>query len=426
MATVNFYLNSKVNSKGERLILMFFRYNKKQIMVSTNELIVPVNWDSKSQKASSKHLGFSNFNKWLQKMKSDALELYYQRSHLKLPLDPSTLKSEFEKLISPLPQVAVTTEKEESTSNGLLEFIENQIELLRKDKNPNTIKTYTTCYKTLLKFEKEVWKSKITFDDISVAFYLKWKEYVIENNQYCDNSINKYTGVMKLFLREAEELGLHQNFIYKSSKFNTSRTDVDSIYLTKDEIQVLLDIDLSDNTRLEKVRDLFVIGCWTGLRFSDLSNLRDENVSKNMDLIHISNIIKTGGILDIPIHPIVAKIFKKYMDSTGSYIPVSITNQRMNEYLKEIAEKAGFIEEISRVKKIGTKRTNLKPKKFSLVSCHTARRSFATNQYLDGVPIYEIMAITGHRTEKAFLTYIKIKQNQYARSLGERWKASNK
>ena len=60
------------------------------------------------------------------------------------------------------------------------------------------------------------------------------------------------------------------------------------------------------------------------------------------------------------------------------------------------------------------------------MSCHTARRSFATNQYIAEVPVYEIMAITGHRTEKAFLTYIKIKQNQYARSLGERWKASNK
>lgn len=426
MATVNFYLNSKVNSKGERLVLMFFRYEKKQIMVSTNELVVPTNWDSKAQKASSKHLGFSNFNKWLQKIKSDALELYYQRSHLKLPLDPKSLKSEFEKLISPILQYETIETKEDIITNGLLAFMAEQIELLKKDKNPNTIKTYNTCYKTLLKFEKAVWKRKITFDDISIAFYLSWKEYVIKENKYVDNSINKYTGVLKLFLREAEELGLHQNFIYKSSKFNTSRTDVDSIYLNKDEIKILLDVDLSDNIRLEKVRDLFVIGCWTGLRFSDLSNLRDENVSKNMDMIHISNVLKTGGILDIPIHPIVAKIFKKYKETTGSYIPISITNQRMNEYLKEIAEIAGFDEEISRVKRVGKDRTFLKPKKFKLVSCHTARRSFATNQYIAEVPVYEIMAITGHRTEKAFLTYIKIKQNQYARSLGERWKASNK
>lgn len=426
MATVNFYLNSKVNSKGERLVLLFFRYDKKQIMVSTNELIVPTNWDTKAQKASSKHLGFSNFNKWLQKIKSDVLELYYQRSHLKLPLDPPILKSEFEKLINPIIQYEPIETKDEPITNGLLAFMAEQIELLKKDKDPNTIKTYNTCYKTLLKFEKGVWKRKITFDDISIAFYLSWKEYVIENNKYCDNSINKYTGIMKLFMREAEELGLHQNFIYKSSKFNTSRTDVDSIYLSKEEIQILLNIDLSDNERLEKVRDLFVVGCWTGLRFSDLSNLRDENVLKNMDLIHISSIIKTKRILDIPIHPIVEEIFKKYKDSTGSFIPLSISNQKMNLYLKEIGEKAGFVEEISKVKIIGKERINLNPKKFSLISVHTARRSFATNLYLDGVPVYEIMAITGHRTEKAFLTYIKIKQNQYARSLGERWKASNK
>lgn len=184
-------------------------------------------------------------------------------------------------------------------------------------------------------------------------------------------------------------------------------------------------LDLSKNERLEKVRDLFVIGCWTGLRFSDLSNLKDENIDWDQQLIHISNSIKTGAILDIPIHPIVENIFKKYSEKTGSNIPISISNQKMNMYLKEIGALAGFSQEISKVRKVGNTRTNLVNQKFQLITCHTARRSFASNNYLMGIPPYEIMAITGHKTERAFLTYIKLSRKQHAQSMGARWRNIN-
>lgn len=114
---------------------------------------------------------------------------------------------------------------------------------------------------------------------------------------------------------EAADKSLHQNFLYKSSKFSTPRNDVDSIYLSIDEINTV--IRPFYQRAIRKVRNLFVIDCWTGLRFSDLSNLGDENISKNLDIIHISDVIKTGTIWDIPIHPIVTEIFKKYKEKTG-------------------------------------------------------------------------------------------------------------
>lgn len=420
MATVNYYLNNKENSKGEKLILIYFRYNKKQVVISTNELINPNHWDSKNQRTTAKHLGYSEFNNNLNRYKAAFLESFQNRKYHKLSLAPADLKTEFERIVKPdLFPEPVEIEK----NNGFCTFISEQIKSLSYVKHKKTLSTYNRNLAVLLEFEKVVWKRTILFTDINIEFYYKWKEFIIENYEFCNNTINKHTGILKLFMGEAAEKGLHQNFLYKSSKFSTSRNDADSIYLSIDEIYRLLNLDLSNNERLEKVRDLFVIGCWTGLRFSDLSNLRDENISKNLDIIHISDIIKTGTTLDIPIHSIVAGILKKYKEKTGSYIPPSISNQKMNDYLKEIGKLVDeFAEEVSRVKKMGNKRIQSKSKKFELITCHTARRSFATNQYLEGVPTYEIMAITGHRTEKSFLSYIKVTQQQFARKLAERWK----
>lgn len=420
MATVNYYLNNKENSKGEKLILIYFRYNKKQVVISTNELINPNHWDAKNQRTTAKHLGYSELNNNLNRYRAALLEGFQNRKYHKLSLAPADLKAEFEKIVKPdlFPEPAEI----EANTFGLCAFMADQIKSLNYVKHEKTLSTYNRNLAIMLEFEKVVWKRKILFTDIDIEFYHKWKEFVIENYEFCNNTINKHTGLLKLFMGEAADKSLHQNFLYKSSKFSTPRNDVDSIYLSIDEINKLLSLDLSTNERLEKVRDLFVIGCWTGLRFSDLSNLRDENISKNLDIIHISDVIKTGTILDIPIHPIVAEILKKYKEKTGSYIPVSISNQKMNDYLKEIGELVEFTEEVSQVKKMGNKRIQSKAKKFELITCHTARRSFATNQYLDGVPAYEIMAITGHRTEKAFLSYIKVTQRQFAKKLGERWK----
>lgn len=424
MATVNYYLNNKENSKGERLILLYFRYSKKQVVVSTNDLIQPAHWDSKNQRATAKHIGYSSLNNNLQQYKAELIEIFNNRKYHKLSLLPADLKTDFEKIIKPTLFDEPT--EEEAQLLTLVGFMNSQIKEITHSKNNNTLKTYKRCRDILESFEKEIWKRKLLFKDIDLDFYLKWKEFIIVNYSFRNNSINKHTGIIKLFMGEAADRNLHQNFIYRSKKFNTPREEVDSIYLNENEIDTLMNLDLSANERLERVRDLFIIGCRTGLRFSDLANLREENIISDLKYFSIHKIKKTDVSLDIPIHSDVLRILRKYKEKTGKYVPSSISNQKMNDYLKEIGQLAQMDIEIPQVVKIGNKRIQSKSKKYELITCHTARRSFATNEYLAGTPSYEIMAITGHKTEKAFLTYIKIKQKQYAHSLGERWKERDK
>jgi integrase len=171
-------------------------------------------------------------------------------------------------------------------------------------------------------------------------------------------------------------------------------------------------LDLSSNKRLDKARDLFIIGCYTGLRFSDLNQISPDNFINNGTQLKVKT-EKTGEFVVIPLHRTVKEIVQKYENS----IPDVLSNQKMNEYIKEVAKLAELNERISiSITKGGEKQSDVF-EKWQLVTTHTARRSFATNMYLLDIPTISIMKITGHRTEKAFLLYIKITQEENANKL---------
>lgn len=186
--------------------------------------------------------------------------------------------------------------------------------------------------------------------------------------------------------------------------------EVDSIYLNLDELQKIYALDLSKTPKYEKVRDLFLIGCDTGLRISDLKRLNKSNLKK--DTIEIKT-QKTKDAVIIPYTKRVRKIIAKY----DGNIPPAISDQRYNEYLKELGELAGIDELTNKtMTKAGKPITTTVPK-YELIVSHTARRSFATNAYKSHVPTLSIMKITGHKTESSFMKYIKVTKEENAELL---------
>jgi integrase len=159
---------------------------------------------------------------------------------------------------------------------------------------------------------------------------------------------------------------------------------------------------------------LFIVGCWTGCRFSDISQITPENVSEGF--IHMKQ-YKTGKRVLIPLHLVVTAILSKYKGK----LPEVTTNQQFNRALKNIAEAAEITQMTHKaITKGGVKVSTAYPK-FKLVTTHTARRSFATNLYKSGFPSLSIMAITGHNTETSFLKYIKVTPDEHAKKLQLHW-----
>jgi len=153
---------------------------------------------------------------------------------------------------------------------------------------------------------------------------------------------------------------------------------------------------------LERVRDIFIIGSETGLRFSDLSKLNKENITPE-NTIRIKT-EKVGKTIEAPITPKVRQIFEKY----NYQLPKIPTNKNFNDYIKMVASRAGINEPVTIERSKGVFVIGQTVEKNELTTSHTARRSFATNAFLAGVPSISIMKITGHKTEASFMKYLKM------------------
>lgn len=311
-------------------------------------------------------------------------------------------------------------EKYEAKQVTLFSFIGDFIDKAPTRINPKTGRP--VCYKMRREYERtfhylkgfaEHHKRDIGFSDISLDFYHDFIAY-LQSLNLAQNTIGKKIQTLKIFLNAATDAGINTNMAFKSHRFTAINEETESIYLNEDELLKIYELDLSSNTRLEKVRDLFLVGCWTGLRFSDWNKVTPSNITNgNLKLKQQ----KTGGVVLIPLHPTVEYLINKY----NGNLPEVITNQKFNDYLKEVAKMAGFTDVVHKtITKGGITRTT-KYKKWERVTTHTARRSFATNLYNAGLPSITIMAITGHRTEAAFLKYIKVTPDEHANKVRELW-----
>ena len=208
---------------------------------------------------------------------------------------------------------------------------------------------------------------------------------------------------IKATMDEANYRGITTAIGHKHKNFKQIRKKIYNIYLTTEELIKINELDLSDKPqRMDDTRDLFLIGAFTGLRYSDYADLDSVNVEG--DKFIITDTKKTNTRVVIPQHRVVRAIIRK-RDGVIPKMNISYFNAK----IKEIAELAGIDDEV--VKNGDTY------KKHELVSSHTARRSFATNLYKEGLPILSIMLITGHKSLENFMNYIKISEKEMGEKL---------
>ncbi len=257
-------------------------------------------------------------------------------------------------------------------------------------------------------------------DEISQKLIDDFDKYLTQVKKLALNTKSKYLKTIMLMLRYGVEKKVVGKDIVSEIKVNLRCERSDSIYLNDDEITDILNITEFKTPLYEHVRDYFVLGCMTGLRFSDYSRIKPEHINNGMIQITQKKVVQR---VTIPIHPVVKSILAKYPDG----LPKCPPNQVFNSYLKEICTpvvslQKVFEKKITRENEIGT----IKYKKWELVQSHTARRSFCTNEYRAGTPIATIMAISGHKNDKTFLNYVKMDGEEHADLLGQAWKNRNK
>lgn len=402
-----------------RPIYLVVCFDKIRLRIPTNQFVYSKWWGNGVVRLVSQFQDARKINERLDSIKNEVIKALVElRAESRLTKDE--LKLRVEDFINPPPPAPVPVES--SLFSFIREFIEKSPERINpasgKKIEHRTIQKYETVFSVLQEFAKG-YTRKLDFDTIDLGFYGDFTEYLTNKKRFAANNVGKYVQTLKTFLNEATAKGINTKLDYKSRSFKVVKEAADSVYLSETELQTLYDFDLSKNVRLERVRDLFLVGCWTGLRFSDLTNIHPEHVKG--DIIRLEQ-AKTGDKVVIPCHPVVRAVMEKYKGN----LPCAISNQKMNDYLKELCRLSGMVELVHKsITKAGIRITQTF-EKWELVSTHTARRSFATNAYKMDVPTITIMKITGHRTEKAFLSYIKLSEEEHAQIIAAAWEGRYK
>ena len=223
-----------------------------------------------------------------------------------------------------------------------------------------------------------------------------------------NTTVIKQIGFLKWFLRWTFKKGYNKNnaFQYFNPKPKTTQKRI--IFLTWDELMHLYNFDVPESkSYLDRVRDVFLFCCFTSLRYSDVYNLKSSDVKET----HIEvTTVKTGDDLIIELNKYSKSILEKYKDvhfSNDKVLPV-ISNQKMNDYLKELGELAGIDDPIRETYYKGNKRIDEVYPKYALLSTHAGRRTFICNALSLGIPAQVVMKWTGHSDYKAMKPYIDI------------------
>jgi len=394
------------NGNKPTAIQCHLRFNGERIVFSTGEKIHPNEWNSDIQRAinSKKYPHNSDVNMWLEKIDTET-KFIFRNFNLEniTPNRDLVLKSINERLF----------QKSSRRIPTLLEFIEKYIEESSRIKKPDTVRTYVTTFKHLKSYASSQ-SIHLDYSSIDLNFYNSFVDYLMHDLSLSQNTIGKHIQVFKTFMNEATDRGYNKKMDFRGRKFRRMSEPVESIYLNEREIDIIWKLDLTDKPNLERVRDLFIIGCYTGLRYSDFIRITPENIVQEDDNQYINILTqKTSQKVIIPLKPIVLEILDKY----DGHIPKPLTNQKMNQYLKVIGKLAGLNQLIPITKtKAGKQSTNLVPK-YNLIKTHTCRKSFATNAFRAGLPTLSIMKITGHKTETQFYRYVRITELENASSL---------
>ena len=262
-------------------------------------------------------------------------------------------------------------------------------------------------------------RSELSFDFFDEEGLTEYVQYLREVREMRNSTIGKQLSFLKWFLRWSFKQGMHSNNAYDAFKPKLKDTQKKIIFLTWEELNKLREFKIPPTKQaLERVRDVFLFQCFTGLRYSDVFNLRRSDIKG--DHIEVTT-VKTSDSLIIELNDHSKAILEKYKDvefENDKALPV-ITNQKMNDYLKELAELAEINEPVRQTYYKGNERIDEVTPKYALLGTHAGRRTFICNALALGIPPQVVMKWTGHSDYKAMKPYIDIADDIKANAMSK-------
>lgn len=408
-------------SKRPTNIYLIVRINQKQAKLSTGVKVYPDQWNIKKQEAyiSCRLTESDNINNTIANKK--LLELRNQFEEFKRYLcdNPSKLENCWELLRK---YIYKDSDMRRSKKINVIHWLRNAIandktiKTSGERKGASTMETYLIVLKDFNNFLLEKGREVIGFEDINLALIKEYETYLfnkkVKGEQTTATSTvgNKCVQLISIIKRAElyNLIDIHESKLDKYTKPKSRQGDENEISLSEGDINKIHSLKLSGKE--EVVKDVFILQCWTGQRFSDMLSL-NKGIVKNTDNGQILEIVQTKRThrVAIPLFPVALEILEKY-----DFNLPEISKNTMLRYLKKIGLKAGLTEEHIVTEDRGGKVTNSIKQRWELIGTHTARRSYISNMLKRGYDSHLLMKITGHTTEEAFKRYVKVSSGDVA------------
>jgi integrase len=425
VGTLNFQLRpDKALKNGLIPVYLTYSIQRNRLYFSTETSVFPDNWDTIKRRAvylNKADVKVRQLEKkpLLEKSEVDQVNETIQRLIYKIEAIENKFRANEESfssqmVIAKLKEKEGSVTKKEEKKGLIFDWINNYI----AEHEPLRVKGSLGVYRAMknhLEAYEHATKHRITFEAIDANFFKSYQKFLIKRTKtdkagnvtplLNNTTIAKALSTLKTFLSYARQSGIKVSDNYKD--FTVRREKLEVIALTQEEFNALLNLDLSGDTRLDKLRDLFCFSCATGFRHSDVSQLKREHINNNIITLTVK---KTKTELTVPLNAISAAIINKYKDQHKP-LPTA-SNQYINRELKGLAKLAGIDQDIEIVRFHGAKRVAVTYPKHDLIHFHTGRKTFCTLSLEKGMSAEEVMEISGHSDYKSFQRYVKVTENR--------------
>jgi len=412
MSKANFFLEKRIDKVSGELttlnvpIYLDFSFNGKRLQHFTGYRVDADKWDDgiektrqgipsrkrlHSGKAKRNTSNSSEINTGLTALSNKLNDICETAKALKIPLTVEYLRNELK------------NDPTKKRSANIFEAFNIYIEEKKNSDAENTIKKYTSTLNHLSDFCGK--RTNIDFLDLNLSFLERFKSHLVKEAKHTHNTVVKYSKAIKGFVKWADGRGYNPNPDYVKFKIEGEKEPA-IIYLTWQELMHLYNMEI-ESEPLKQVRDVFCFGCFTGQRYSDIANLKPEHIVEG---IWINAPIKSHNAkaLYIPLNNYASTLLKKYSElPTGKALPV-ISNQKMNDYLKDLGQLAELFNNVTIYRFSGGKRIEKTLQKYEVLTTHIMRKTFVTNALSLGMQTATIKEFTGHKSEKDFNRYLAV------------------
>ena len=398
-------------------IRMRVNFASKRIEFTTGYRIDAAKWDTDKQRVrngctNKLKQSASEINASLLGYYTEVQEIFKKFEVEEIMPTPEQIKEAFNALHRPIEEV----KPRKSTPNAFYKVFDEFVRDCgrQNDWTDSTYEKFAAVKNHLMNF-----RDGLTFDFFDEKGLNDYVTYLRDVKEMRNSTIGKQLSFLKWFLRWAFKKDVHQNNAYDSYKPKLKSTQKKIIFLAWEELNKLREFEIpAAKQALDRVRDVFLFQCFTGLRYSDVFNLRRSDIKG--DHIEVTT-VKTSDSLIIELNKHSKAILDKYKDvafEDDKVLPV-ITNQKMNDYLKELAELAGIDEPVRQTYYRGNERIDEVTPKYALLGTHAGRRTFICNALALGIPPQVVMKWTGHSDYKAMKPYIDIADDIKANAMSK-------